>query len=233
MDERDRSEMGEGEPRAPRGWAPHPRERMLMTPWVAGLGGLRAFYAVVFAVVWLPIHTCDPPDSAAWAPPSNNGHKARDLFASNGCSVCHSGYSRPQDVRYALYFLYPKVSQPGDFFGSDQSPNLFGTERTGPDLSQDAGWHPDDWHRAHFYNPRFIDPLSLMPPMKSIFGDKQVDELVLFTQERSGKSGLLRYAGQLYAKHVVNTVQGFPPPYRGFQGAHKPPLEAQEPKPPP
>ena len=58
--------------------------------------------------------------------------KGRNLFASNGCYVCHSGYSRPQDVREALYFLYPKVSQPGDFWGTDQSPNLLGTERTGP-----------------------------------------------------------------------------------------------------
>ena len=57
MAEGDRFESNEGEPRAPRGWAPHPRERMLMTPLVAGLGGLLAFFAVVFAVVWLPIHT--------------------------------------------------------------------------------------------------------------------------------------------------------------------------------
>ena len=233
MADRDRSETNQGEPRAPRGWAPHPRERMLMTPLVAGLGGLLAFFAVVFVVVWLPIHTFDPPPSADWAPLSSQALKGRNLFASNGCYVCHSGYTRPQDVRYALYFLYPKVSQPGDFYGSDQSPNVFGTERTGPDLSQDAGWHPNDWHRAHFYNPRFIDPLSLMPPMKAIFSDKQVDEVTLFTQERSGKSGLLRYAGQIYAKHVVNTVQGFPPPYQGFRGAHKPPLEPKETTPPP
>src|SRR6266511_2781219 len=232
MADSDRFETNEGEQRSPRGWAPHPRERMLMTPLIAALSGLLAFFAVVLVIVWLPIHTFDPPPSADWAPLSDNGHKGRDLFASNGCYVCHSGYSRPQDVRYALYFLYPKGSQPDHFYGSDQSPNLFGTEPTGPDLSQDSRWHPDEWHRAHFYNPRFIDPLSLMPPMKAIFGDKQVDEVTLFTQERSGKSGLLRYAGQLYAKHVVNTVQGFPPPYRGFQGAHKPPLEAKETEPP-
>jgi cytochrome c oxidase cbb3-type subunit II len=220
-------------PRVPRGWAQHPPERMLMTPLVAGLGGLIAFFAVVFVVVWLPIHTFDPPASGDWAPLSNQAVKGRNLFAENGCYVCHSGYSRPQDVRYAVYFLYPKVSQPGDFYGSDQSPNLLGTERTGPDLSQDSGWHPDDWHRAHFWNPRFIDPLSLMPTLKSLFSDEQVDQLVTFTQTRSGKSGLLRYAGQLYAKHVVLTVQGFPEPYRGFQGADKPPLEPKEVEPPP
>jgi cytochrome c oxidase cbb3-type subunit 2 len=209
----------DSERRMPRGWARHPRERMLITPLVAGLGGLLAFFTVVAIVVWLPIHTFDPPASEDWTPLSNAALAGRNLFAENGCYTCHSGYSRPQDVRHALYFLYPKISEPGDFFGSDQSPNLLGTERTGPDLSQEGGWHPDDWQRAHFYDPRFVDPLSLMPTMKSLFSDKQIEQLTSFVQMRSGKSGLLRYAGQLYSKHVVLTNQGFKPPPLGFQGA--------------
>ena len=217
-----------GSPDLPRGWVRHPRERMLITPLMAGVGGLLAFFTVVAIVVWLPIHTFDPPASKDWAPLSNTALTGRNLFAQNGCYVCHSGYSRPQDVREALYFLYPKISQPGDFYGSDQSPNLLGTERTGPDLSQEGGWHPNDWQRAHFYDPRYMDPRSLMPDMKSLFGDKQVDQLVAFVEERSGKSGLLRYAGQLYAKHVVLVNQGFPPAYTGFQGGHKPIVEANE-----
>jgi cytochrome c oxidase cbb3-type subunit II len=213
-------------PPIPRGWQRHPRERMLITPLMAGIGGLLAFFTVVFVVVWLPIHTFDPPPSYDWAPLSNAALKGRNLFASNGCYVCHSGYSRPQDVREALYFLYPKISQPGDFWGSDQSPNLLGTERTGPDLSQESGWHPYDWQVAHFYDPRYMDPKSLMPDMKSLFSDHQVNQLVAFVEQRSGKSGLLRYAGQLYAKHVVLANQGFPAPYTGFQGAHKPIVES-------
>jgi mono/diheme cytochrome c family protein len=131
-------------------------------------------------------------------------------------------------VRQALYFLYPKVSQPGDFWGSDQSPNLLGTERTGPDLSQESGWHPDDWQRAHFYDPRFVDPMSLMPDMKSLFSDAQIEHLIAYVEQRSGKSGLLRYAGQLYSKHVVLVNQGFPEPYTGFQGAHKPIVKSND-----
>lgn len=221
MDDERTPNQSEG-PETPRGWAPHPPERMLITPLVAGLGGLLAFFTVVFIVVWLPIHTFDPPASADWAPLSDVAVKGRNLFAQNGCYVCHSGYVRPQDVRAGLYFLYPKVSQPGDFFGSDQSPNLLGTERTGPDLSQESGWHPDDWQRAHFYDPRFVDPLSLMPPMKSLFSDRQIEQLITYVETRSGKSGLLRYAGQLYAKHVVTVNQGFQPAPTGFRGAHMP-----------
>jgi cytochrome c oxidase cbb3-type subunit II len=232
MDERERGEPpaapGSAPPGVPRGWVRHPHERMLITPLVAGVGGLLAFFTVVAIVVWLPIHTFDPPPSSDWAPLSSTALAGRHLFASNGCYVCHSGYSRPQDVRESLYFLYPKISAPGDFWGSDQSPNLLGTERTGPDLSQESGWHPDDWQSAHFYDPRYMDPRSLMPDMKSLFSDKQVDQLIAFVEQRSGKSGLLRYAGQLYAKHVVLVNQGFPPPYTGFQGAHKPPLESND-----
>src|SRR5918911_5140708 len=97
--EREREErsgdLERGTPGVPRGWVRHPRERMLITPLMAGIGGLFAFFVVVFIVVWLPIHTFDPPASAHWGPLSNQAHKGRDLFASNGCYVCHSGYSRP------------------------------------------------------------------------------------------------------------------------------------------
>ncbi len=180
MSEREREEQAPGGPEVPRGWVRHPHERMLITPLMAGVGGLLAFFTVVAIVVWLPIHTYDPPPSGDWAPLSSTALAGRNLFAQNGCYVCHSGYSRPQDVREGLYFLYPKISAPGDFWGSDQSPNLLGTERTGPDLSQESGWHPDDWQSAHFYDPRYMDPRSLMPP------------------------------------------------YTGFQGAHKPPLESND-----
>jgi cytochrome c oxidase cbb3-type subunit 2 len=230
----DEPEPQEGDgPQAPRGWSPHPPEKMLITPWVAGIGGLLVFLTVVFVVVWLPVHTFDPPPSNDWAPLSAQAVKGRSLFASNNCFVCHSGYSRPQDVREALYFLYPKVSQPGDFYGSDQSPNLLGTERTGPDLSQESGWHPPDWQYAHFYDPRYVDPRSLMPPMKSLFSDAQVKDLTQFVETRSGKSGLLRYAGQIYAKNIVLTNQGFPQPYTGFEGAHKPIVAQKDVEPPP
>src|SRR3954452_13261318 len=98
----DRREDGEDEERIPRGWVRHPQERMLITPLVAGLGGLFAFFVVVFMVVWLPIHTFAPPPSDDWAPLSSVAVKGRNLFAMNGCYVCHSGYSRPQDVRSSL-----------------------------------------------------------------------------------------------------------------------------------
>ena len=41
------------EHQVPRGWVRHPPERMLITPLMAGLGGMLAFFTVVAIVVWL------------------------------------------------------------------------------------------------------------------------------------------------------------------------------------
>lgn len=223
---------GNGNGRFPRGFSTRPRQIMVITPLIAGLGGLIAFFTVVFVVVILPVTTYDPPPSGDWAPLSDGALAGRNLFAMNNCYVCHSGYSRPQDVRYQNYFLYPKISQPGDFYGSGQSPNLLGTERTGPDLSQEGGWHPDDWENAHLYDARYTTPYSLMPPFRTEFSNEQVQQLTDFVEQRSGKSGLLRYAGQLFAKHVNLMSQGYPPPPVGYDGANQPIVEGKDVSPP-
>ena len=56
----DEDRRADGPPPLPRGWGRHPAERMLITPLMAGVGGLLAFFTVVAIVVWLPIHTFDP-----------------------------------------------------------------------------------------------------------------------------------------------------------------------------
>ena len=68
----DAKRTDEGRP-LPRGWARHPPERMLITPLVAGLGGLIAFFVVVFIVVWLPIHPFDPPATYPYPCTLNSG----------------------------------------------------------------------------------------------------------------------------------------------------------------
>jgi mono/diheme cytochrome c family protein len=68
---------------------------------------------------------------------------------------------------------------------------LFGTVRTGPDLSNAGGFHPDDWHYAHYYNPRYVDPLSIMPQFKFL-SQSQMVALVAFTQSQGGKAADIR-----------------------------------------
>ena len=55
------------------------------------------------------------------------------------------------------------VSQTGEY--AFDIPHFFGTRRTGPDLHREGGLRPDDWHAAHFFNPRWTVPASVMPAL--------------------------------------------------------------------
>jgi cbb3-type cytochrome c oxidase subunit II len=213
---------------------------MLMSPLMVSLGAMIAFFTVVTMVVWLPYNTFKVSYSTNWLPLSDKALSGRALFLQNGCPYCHSGFVRPQDVQSAQYYLYPRVSDSGDYYGDwEQSPNLLGTERSGPDLSMESGWHPDDWQYAHYFNPRNTEPDSLMP-MFSYLTNQQVEDLTYFDQTRGGKDGLIRYAGQLVAKKYELQTQGIPAPPVGYQavgnakylrdyddlaGAYNPPIE--------
>ena len=186
---------------APRKWGPHPRKRMLMTPWLVFFGGIFAFAVPTVMGAFWQTTFFNPPISGNTAPLTASAWRGRHVFLSNGCVYCHSGFVRPQDVRAGLYFLYPRVSLPGDATTSDSSPNIYGTARIGPDLDQESGQHPIDWEYAHFYDPRYVDPLSIMPRF-SFLSQQDVIDLTAFVETRSGKVGLLREAGQEWAKKV-------------------------------
>lgn len=200
----------------PRTWAVHPTKKMLMTPWFVLLGGLFAFAVPTIVAAFFMMAFFHPPASAEWAPLPAAAIRGRHVYLANGCIYCHSSYVRPQDVRQGLYYLYPRVSHPGDFASTDSSPNTFGSARIGPDLSQEGGYHPRDWERAHFSDPRYVTPNSIMP--RFIFLSMQeVEDLTTYLERRSGKSGLLRVAGQEYMKELMLRANNLPPPPRGFQ----------------
>jgi len=197
---------------APPEWAEHPRKHMLMTPWLVLLGGIFAFAVPTFFAAFFQTFFFNPPVSGDWAPLKASAMRGRLIYLANGCVYCHSGFNRPQDVRGGQFYLYPRASRPGDFATSDSGPNLFGSARIGPSLAQESGFHPDDWHRAHFSDPRFPEPLSIMPDF-NFLTDQEMDDLIMFVQTQSGKTGLLRYAGQLYMKKLITTAQGlYQPP---------------------
>jgi cbb3-type cytochrome c oxidase subunit II len=86
--------------------------------------------------------------------------RGRDIYVSEACWHCHSQYVRPvsnESMRYG------PVSTPGEYENILQLPQLFGTRRVGPDLIRESGKHSNDWHFAHFYNPKSVEPHSVMP----------------------------------------------------------------------
>lgn len=211
------------EPRHPDSWGPHPRKKMMMTPLVIAVGGLIAYFTVVFMVVVLPTTTFDPPPSPNNAPLTEQEEQGRRLFLANGCFYCHSGFVRPQDVAAGLYYLYPRIAEPGDYVAPDQSPNTFGSERTGPDLSNSGGFHPDDWHIAHYKNPRSVTPISVMPSFE-FFTTQEASAMIAFTQARTGKLAQIRSLHQLNMKQLLLAEKALSPTLQadykvGYPGA--------------
>jgi cytochrome c oxidase cbb3-type subunit 2 len=201
----------------PADWKEHPRKRMLMTPWLILIGGVFAFAVPTLVAAFFQVFFFHPPVSDNWSPLQADAIRGRQIYLANGCIYCHSGYTRPQDVRAGLYYLYPRESLPGDFATSDSAPNTFGSARIGPDLSQEGGQHPDDWHYAHFSDPRFVTPISIMPRF-SFLSDQDAKDLTAFVQQRSNKSGLVKYAGELFMKKLLKVAQGLPDPPSFSQG---------------
>jgi cytochrome c oxidase cbb3-type subunit II len=95
--------------------------------------------------------------------------EGRDIYVANGCSYCHTQQVRPlpQDK------IFGRPSAPGDF--AYQTPELLGSERTGPDLTNAGVRQPSTvWQYIHLYNPRAVVPESIMPAFDWMF--KVVDQ---------------------------------------------------------
>jgi cytochrome c oxidase cbb3-type subunit 2 len=104
----------------------------------------------------------------------------REKYISLGCQYCHTQYIREVDWGLGA----ERLAQAGDYVG-DTAPQL-GSNRNGPDLSQEGGEHTDDWHAAHFYNPRWTRPESFMPPFP-YFTKAEKEAMIAYVQSLGGK----------------------------------------------
>ena len=162
---------------------------MKMTPGLLIGGGLLLFWAAVFVAVFLPASTMNDGPSDTWRPWTGEEAAGHKLYVGNGCSYCHSLFIRNIDWGLGA----ERLAQNGDYY--QQEPAILGTTRTGPDLSQDGGEHPDDWHIAHFINPRYTSPLSLMPAWEFL-GPRKIEQLTAFMQAQGGTDADMRVARQ-------------------------------------
>jgi len=148
---------------------------MRRTSTIVILGSILVVFAATFASVIWPIYTMHDVPSTMWRSPQSMEERGRQHYIANGCTYCHSQYIRPQDWGIGA----ERIAQEGDYYR--QSPHLLGSERTGPDLSQEGGEHSNDWHLAHFINPRYTRPRSLMPRFEYL-GEKDILELIAYVQ---------------------------------------------------
>jgi len=152
-------------------------------------GSLLVFAAVVSVVVVLPGLTISEAPSDAHRPRSAAEEQGRDLYVANGCTYCHSQYVRWIDWGLGA----ERVALSGDYIA--EQPHLLGSERTGPDLSQEGGERPDDWHVAHFHNPRHTRPDSIMPPF-AFWRPDQLEAAIAYVQSLGYKDADFRMERQ-------------------------------------
>ncbi|MEZ8948041.1 cbb3-type cytochrome c oxidase subunit II [Vibrio sp. 10N.247.311.18] len=120
----------------------------------------------------------------------------RDIYISEGCHVCHTQMVRP---------LEPEVKRNGrpnqeadDIY---EFPNLWGSKRTGPDLTNLGRKYSDRWHAIHLINPRKVVPTSIMPSYPWLF------EQTLTGDDISAKMEVLRTLGVPYTNQEIGDAR--------------------------
>jgi cytochrome c oxidase cbb3-type subunit I/II len=88
----------------------------------------------------------------------------RRVYLKEGCWYCHSQYVRPVTGETRRW---GPVSEAGEY--AYDVPHLFGTRRIGPDLTRVGLKYSDEWHLAHFWNPRMLSRDSIMAPYRGLF----------------------------------------------------------------
>ena len=129
-------------------------------------GGSTAVYGVLAILMGvLPgIELSRTPPGPGVEPLTALQAQGRAVYVANGCSYCHTQQVRPlpQDK------VFGRPSAPGDF--AYQTPELLGSERTGPDLTNVGARQASTvWQYIHLYNPRAVVPQSIMPAFPWLF----------------------------------------------------------------
>ena len=119
----------------------------------------------------------------------------RDIYIREGCVGCHSQMVRP--FRHEME-RYGDYSKPGETVY--ESPFLWGSKRTGPDLARVGGKYPHLWHVRHMENPRSTSPRSIMPPYPHLLTrDLDFDRI-------PGKLSALRTVGVPYEDAEIDAA---------------------------
>ncbi len=106
----------------------------------------------------------------------------RDVYRREGCWYCHSQYVRPV-AREAQ--RWGPVSQAGEYHWD--KPHLWSTRRIGPDLTRVGLKFSDEWHIAHFWDPRMVVPDSIMPRFKALF-ERPAERVAVITDDRGRRT---------------------------------------------
>ena len=170
----------------------HKNHRLLYGAVFFGFIGLTLIIAIGPAL-WVQDHNSPLPGSRALTEQEQRG---MNIYVAEGCLYCHTQQVRPLDVDTP----FGRPSAPGDYARLRpqdiwrMTPEILGTERTGPDLSNTASRQPSDtWQFIHLYNPRAVVKDSVMQAYPWLFETKQNpasdDVVVPVPQEYAPRKG--------------------------------------------
>lgn len=121
------------------------------------------FLAVIMAVIPGVVMSRIPPGVGV-VPLNAAETRGRAVFVGEGCSYCHTQQVRP----LAQDRVWGRPSVAGDYAFS--TPQLLGSERTGPDLTNIGARQPSEvWQSIHLYEPRALVHGSIMPAYPWMF----------------------------------------------------------------
>jgi len=137
----------------------------------------------------------------------------KTLFVREGCWWCHT--LLPEQTQDWQVFGAPPML--GDFNG--ESPTAFGSDRKAPDLLHVGSRNSSkEWMMLHFWNPRLVQPHSIMPRFDYLWGEvdaggKKIDYAKWdeeFNAYREGKRDLPpdvpAYASNSEARWLIDFV---------------------------
>jgi cytochrome c oxidase cbb3-type subunit 2 len=100
-------------------------------------------------------------------PYSAAAQRGREVYIGEGCTSCHTQQVRP----LAQDRVFGRASTAGDY--AYDTPELLGSERNGPDLTNIGARQPSDvWQEIHLYEPRALVAGSIMPAYAWLFALK-------------------------------------------------------------
>ncbi len=113
------------------------------------------------------------PDAVLNAAPDSDRMKigsGKIMFVREGCWWCHTLLPE-QTQDWQVFGVPPRL---GDY--NSESPTAFGSDRKAPDLLHVGSRNSSrEWMMMHFFNPRLVQPHSIMPRYDYLWGEKDAD----------------------------------------------------------
>jgi len=178
------------------------------------------FVVLTLAIAVIPAYRIQRTEpTPGLSPLSLQATRGRDIYVSEGCGYCHTQQVRPLPADEP----FGRPSAAGDYVY--QTPQLLGTQRTGPDLSNIGNRQPSQvWHFIHLYNPRAVVKESVMPAYPWHFvikGEAEPGDVVVpvpAPYAPSGKAVVARPEALALTEYLLSLKQ--PPLHLAPSAAH-------------